>query len=696
MRKSLPTLGTSLRLQLVAFGALAVLATSIALTAVGAAQSNQLADQAGRDVEQLNAETMAQTAVSAKALVSTQVETVTTRMESELGVALQILAGKGALSLGEPITWDAKDQATGDVTTVELPRILVGGEEVGQVSSPSTPVPTVDDVAALLGASTTAFQRMNEEGDMLRVATTVRNDAGERAIGTYIAATGADGTPNAVVASLLAGKPYYGTATVVGQQYVTAYAPITTDGNVVGAYFVGLPQSEVDAPLRATLAEVAVGNSGYVTVMSDAGTWVVPPPGVNEGTPADPEYAQRLIDAGKAITDEDPSITERVNVADGAASVEVTRYAPWGWTIAAWGFDSDLQVVPDHLATGTKNLTVTLLGVGLVVTALAVGYIVFASGRIVARVGRITNALRRVADNDLSVDVHGEGRDEIGRMGDALGATIVGMRTAVTTLRAGAEAVRTTAEQLNGSSDALQGTAAQTATHAGSTADTATAMNHEVQSVTVAMTEMRTSIQSVARDVHSASGETRVAVGITTEAAATAARLGDSSSRIAEVLKAITAIATQTNLLALNATIEAARAGESGKGFAVVASEVKNLAQQTAEAIATIRPVLEEVASDSAEVRAAIERLGSSIALVDEHQSSISAVIEEQTATTTEIERNLLVAADGATDIADAAHVLSDSAQDAQRSATEVGGVVADLAEIATTLATGVRQFTLA
>ena len=695
MRKPLPTIGSSLKLKLVTFGALAVLATSIALTAVGASQANQLANQASRDVEKLTAESMTQTAKSARAHVSTQVDTVTTRMESELAVAKQTMASLGPVTFGSPLKWNAKNQTTGDVTKVDLPRMTIGGADIGQVADLRVAVPVVDQVTNLLGASTTVFQRMNDAGDMLRIATTVKSADGARAIGTFIAAISADGKPNAVVAALMAGKPFYGTATVVGQQYVTAYAPIMDGTKVIGAIFVGLPQSQVDAPLLAALAKVAVGNTGYVTVMSDAGNWIVPPPGVGAGSAADAAYAKRLIAAGVALTDAGDTATERVDLANGGANVDVIRYAPWGWTIAAWGFDSDLQGVPDHLAAGTKNLTLTLLAVGLGVTVLAVGFIIFATGRITGRVGRITAALRKVADSDLSQDFYGEGRDEIGHMGDALGATIVGMRTAVASLRAGAEAVRATAEQLNGSSDGLQGTAAQTATRAESTAETATVMNHEVQSVTVAMTEMRTSIQSVARDVHAASGESRVAVGITTEAAVTAERLGDSSARIAEVLKAITAIATQTNLLALNATIEAARAGESGKGFAVVANEVKNLAQQTAEAIAAIRPVLEDVASDSAGVRAAIERLGSSIALVSEHQSSISAVIEEQTATTTEIERNLLVAADGATDIADSAHVLSDSAHDAQRSATEVGGVVADLAEIAATLATGVRQFTL-
>lgn len=66
------------------------------------------------------------------------------------------------------------------------------------------------------------------------------------------------------------------------------------------------------------------------------------------------------------------------------------------------------------------------------------------------------------------------------------------------------------------------------------------------------------------------------------------------SQRVKEIdtlTEEILSISVQTNMLALNASIEAARAGEAGKGFAVVAEEIRQLADNSRQAVDKIRQV---------------------------------------------------------------------------------------------------------
>ncbi|WP_297990620.1 methyl-accepting chemotaxis protein [Anoxybacillus sp.] len=80
------------------------------------------------------------------------------------------------------------------------------------------------------------------------------------------------------------------------------------------------------------------------------------------------------------------------------------------------------------------------------------------------------------------------------------------------------------------------------------------------------------------------------------------------ASKIEDMAKAVSDIATQTNLLALNAAIEAARAGEAGKGFAVVAEEVRKLAEESSKATSQIFEMVQLIQSGLTNVTEAVRR----------------------------------------------------------------------------------------
>jgi twitching motility protein PilJ len=84
-------------------------------------------------------------------------------------------------------------------------------------------------------------------------------------------------------------------------------------------------------------------------------------------------------------------------------------------------------------------------------------------------------------------------------------------------------------------------------------------------------------------------------------------RLGDRSLEIAGIVKVIADISAKTDMLALNASIEAVRAGEQGRGFTIVAEQVRGLADRTKTLTAQIDKLVKDIQQETGEAVAQME-----------------------------------------------------------------------------------------
>ena len=106
-----------------------------------------------------------------------------------------------------------------------------------------------------------------------------------------------------------------------------------------------------------------------------------------------------------------------------------------------------------------------------------------------------------------------------------------------------------------------------------------------------------------------------------------------------EVNDSIIKISNQTSMLALNAGIEAARTGEAGRGFTVIANRVKELSEQSKDAVsygkqqsAQLYPSIQSLTDETKEFLKTIDELNertSALAASTEEISAQSNVIEE-------------------------------------------------------------------
>lgn len=541
-------------------------------------------------------------------------ETTRLKVARDSKWAADLLASKGGISVGiDPVSWNAIHPVTKATTSITLPQIMLGGVWLGQNADMQVETPFVDQVAAVTGNVCTIFQKVNDAGDMMRVATNIKIESGARAIGTMVVAKDEAGKANPMVESVLRGEAYILRIEAGGQWYLGHYAPLfDSAGKVIGILYVGVPESSQES-LRKAVMSVVVGKTGYVFVLGgkddQKGKYIISLGGKRDGEniweakdDAGNLFIQEMVNKALALKAEEGKIpTDFIsypwkNEGENAARMKIAAvcyYEPWDWVIGSSAYEEDYDT-RGKIVTGFRTLMFQTAGGGILMLVIISIISLFVARAISKPLIVAADMLQDIAqgEGDLTRRLTVTSKDEVGALSQWFNVFVEKLQKMIADMAVNARTLAASSEEL-----------------------------------TVTATTMSAAAEEMTNQSNTAAAATE-----------------EASSNVKTIAAGLEEVSANTNTVA-------------------------SASEQVSANLNTVSSAVEEISSSLNTISAAMEEMTASV-------TSVATAIEETSASVGEVSKNSAQAARVSHTAVETAHKTAESVNRLGRSAQEVGKVV--------------------